>query len=265
MSGFAFQGTAYAEQGMTLSVNAAAGSTTISVSGYSAVSNNDITITVRAPNGNIVSIGQISPSSGGDYMTAIQVGGQQWKQDGMYTITVQQGNSIFYNLDVSVQIASGTTLETSVSESTLEDSSIFDFPTYPEETFGLTLVADIVPGSTTIGISGTTDRSNTAVTLTITAPNGNIVAIDQLMPNAGGDFTLDIGIGGSQWNQNGMYTITAQQGDRSSVYRDSVQVEVVDGFVIPEFGTIAALILAVAIISIIAVTAKTRLSLIPRY
>jgi predicted secreted protein with PEFG-CTERM motif len=35
--------------------------------------------------------------------------------------------------------------------------------------------------------------------------------------------------------------------------------------VIPEFGAIAALILAVAIISIIVVSTKTRLSLIPRY
>jgi predicted secreted protein with PEFG-CTERM motif len=35
--------------------------------------------------------------------------------------------------------------------------------------------------------------------------------------------------------------------------------------VIPEFGAIAALILAVAIISIIAVSAKTRLSIMPKF
>ena len=34
---------------------------------------------------------------------------------------------------------------------------------------------------------------------------------------------------------------------------------------IPEFGVIAAMILAVAIVSIIVVTAKTKLSLVPRY
>ncbi|MDX1533365.1 MAG: PEFG-CTERM sorting domain-containing protein [Nitrosopumilaceae archaeon] len=33
----------------------------------------------------------------------------------------------------------------------------------------------------------------------------------------------------------------------------------------PEFGTIAALVLAVAIVSIIAVTARSKLSVIPRY
>jgi predicted secreted protein with PEFG-CTERM motif len=43
----------------------------------------------------------------------------------------------------------------------------------------------------------------------------------------------------------------------------SEQIEIIGTFVIPEFGTIAAMILAVAIISIIAISAKSRLS-IPR-
>ncbi len=43
------------------------------------------------------------------------------------------------------------------------------------------------------------------------------------------------------------------------------EIEIFGTFAIPEFGTIAALILAVAIISIIAVTAKTRLNIIPKY
>jgi predicted secreted protein with PEFG-CTERM motif len=43
------------------------------------------------------------------------------------------------------------------------------------------------------------------------------------------------------------------------------EIEIIGTFVIPEFGTIAAMILAVAIISIIAVSAKSRLSIIPRY
>src|SRR3989344_3114408 len=43
------------------------------------------------------------------------------------------------------------------------------------------------------------------------------------------------------------------------------KIEVVGTFVVPEFGTIAVMILAVAIISIIAVSAKSRLSIMPRY
>jgi predicted secreted protein with PEFG-CTERM motif len=40
-------------------------------------------------------------------------------------------------------------------------------------------------------------------------------------------------------------------------------IEIIGTFVIPEFGTIAAMILVVAIISIIAISAKSRLSIIP--
>ena len=43
------------------------------------------------------------------------------------------------------------------------------------------------------------------------------------------------------------------------------QIEIIGTFVIPEFGTIAAMILAVAIISIVAISAKSRLSIPSRY
>jgi len=43
------------------------------------------------------------------------------------------------------------------------------------------------------------------------------------------------------------------------------KIEIHGSWAIPEFGVIAAMILAVAIVSIIVVTAKTRLSLVPRY
>jgi len=42
------------------------------------------------------------------------------------------------------------------------------------------------------------------------------------------------------------------------------RIEIVGSHVVPEFGTIAMIILAVAIVSIIAITAKTKISLIPR-
>ena len=42
-------------------------------------------------------------------------------------------------------------------------------------------------------------------------------------------------------------------------------IEIVGSHVVPEFGTIAMIILAVAIISIIAITAKTRTTLIPKF
>jgi len=42
------------------------------------------------------------------------------------------------------------------------------------------------------------------------------------------------------------------------------KIEIVGSHVVPEFGTIAMIVLAVAIVSIIAITAKTKTSLIPK-
>jgi len=267
LSGFAFQDFAYAETGMEVSVNADEGSTTISVSGHTSVGNNDITIMVKAPNGNIISVAQISPDANGDFMTDIQGSAQLWNQDGMYTISVKQGSSTLYSFSLSVEVTGGTTAATSVSESTLESGTpgIVDIPTGEAKTIsGLTITDNSVLGSTTISISGHTDRTNNDVTVRVQAPNGNIVSVSQISPDANGDFIIDIEVGGQLWSQNGMYSIDVQQGE-SSNYKDSVDVEIIDGAVIPEFGTIAALILAVAIISIIAVSAKTRLSIMPKY
>ena len=42
------------------------------------------------------------------------------------------------------------------------------------------------------------------------------------------------------------------------------EIEIIGTFVVPEFGTIAVMIFAIAVISIIAVSAKSRLSIMPR-
>ena len=47
-------------------------------------------------------------------------------------------------------------------------------------------------------------------------------------------------------------------------YNGTEEIEIIGTFVIPEFGTIAAIILAVAITSIIVLSAKTKLSIMPK-
>ena len=47
-------------------------------------------------------------------------------------------------------------------------------------------------------------------------------------------------------------------------YNGSEEIEIIGTFVIPEFGVIGVLVLALAIITIIAVTSKSRLSIIPK-
>ena len=126
---------------------------------------------------------------------------------------------------------------------------------------GMSLSADCSGSS--CDISGTTDRTDQDATMTVRASNGNLVSVDQLSAS-GGSFETTIEVGGPLWSQDGMYEISAHQGAASS-HQKSAEVEIVDGHVIPEFGVIAAMILAVAIVSIIVVTSKTKLSLVPRY
>ena len=128
---------------------------------------------------------------------------------------------------------------------------------------GLTIEADAVEGSTTITITGHATSTISPVIIKVSAPNGNVVAIDQLNPDSDGSFTSTIGVGGPMWKQDGIYTIDASQGT-NSMNKASVEVEIADGAVVPEFGTIASLILVVAISSIIVLSAKGRLSFTPR-
>ena len=128
---------------------------------------------------------------------------------------------------------------------------------------GLTIEADAVEGSTTITITGHATSTISPVIIKVSAPNGNVVAIDQVNPDSDGSFTSTIGVGGPMWKQDGIYTIDASQGT-NSMNKASVEVEIADGAVVPEFGTIASLILVVAISSIIVLSAKGRLSFTPR-
>jgi predicted secreted protein with PEFG-CTERM motif len=129
--------------------------------------------------------------------------------------------------------------------------------------YGLAIEADAVEGSTTITITGHATSSNIPVIIKAVAPNGNVVAIDQINPDSDGSFTSTIGVGGPMWKQDGMYEITASQGSATQ-NQASVVVEIADGAVVPEFGTIASLILVVAISSIVVLSAKGRLSFTPR-
>ncbi len=129
---------------------------------------------------------------------------------------------------------------------------------------GFEISAKALEGSDTITVTGTAVSRDTDITFSIHSPNGNLVSVEQISANADGQFTVVIKTGGPLWTQDGVYTVTANQGI-SSEFQDSVEVEIIGGKVIPEFGTIAAMILAVSIISIIVISSKSRLSVMPRF
>ena len=250
--------------GMSITATADQGSDTITVTGTTVSSYTDITFLVTSPSGNnVVEIRQVTPDDNGDFTATFKVG-PTWNEDGFYSITAQQGESSIYTLTALVEVTNGMAEETSYTESTLVKEGFLTIQTNVVRDVGLEISADAVLGSTTITITGTTDRMSEGITLTVTAPNGNIVSIDQVSPGINGEFTSVFTTGGPLWKQDGFYTVTAHQNDNPR-YNASVEVDIQDGVVIPEFGTIAAMILAVAIISIIAISAKSRLSIIPRY
>ena len=242
--------------GMSLSADCSGSS--CAISGDTDRSDQDATMVVTASNGNIVTVGQLS-TSGGHYSTSLNVSGLD---DGSYTIAVNQGSSSKYNLSVDVDVSGGSSSSSASVSNMVAAAEDGVEETEAASVSGLQLTAGGMEGSTTIDVSGTTDRSGD-ITLTVTAPNGNIVTVSQISPS-GSSFATTITTGGALWSQDGMYTIKAVQGAASN-YQVSAEVEVIDGHVIPEFGVIAAMILAVAIVSIIVVTAKTKLSLVPRY
>jgi len=246
--------------GMSISARASEGSDTISINGHTKSSVTDITFTVISPSLNVVSSDQLTPDKNGDFATEFKV--PMWKENGFYTIKAEQSpyGSSLYKMSLRVEVINGMTSETNVSQSTLEEGFVEPTPTVRK-----TLVireANSMAGSNTIKISGITDSAN-SITLKVIAPNGNVIVVDQFVPNlnANGHFTKEIITGGALWKQDGNYTIVAQQGNDKS----SIEVGIENGLVIPEFGTIAVMILAVAIISIIAVSAKSKLSIMPRY
>jgi len=241
-----------------MSLSAECSGSTCAINGNTDRTDQDATMVISNGNG-IHGVDQLS-TSGGSFSTALNVSNLD---DGTYTIAVNQGSSSKYGLTVDIEVSNGSSSSSvSVTNIVGESEDSVTTTAVTESAGGLSLTAGGMEGSTTIDVSGTTDRSGD-IGLTVTAPNGNIISIDQISPS-GGSFATTITTGGALWSQDGLYTIKAVQGTASN-YQVSAEVEVVDGHVIPEFGVIAAMILAVAIVSIIVVTAKTRLSLVPRY
>lgn len=126
------------------------------------------------------------------------------------------------------------------------------------------ILANAVQGDTDIKITGKTVWTDRDVTLKVTSPNGNLITVAQVSPSSNGAFSTTIKIGGPLWNEDGMYTVTAFQGD-SSELKDTVKVDIAKGMVVPEFGTIAAMILVVSMLALIVFSAKSRLSVTPRF
>jgi len=208
-----------------------------------------VTLIVTSSTNNIVTIDQLSVDNNGMFSTTLSTAGSLWKYDGVYTIKVQYGGEAVNN-KVLVQLTGGILSESTISEPLVQCGASELSTTRACVPFSLT-------GATVTGASFSSETNSLTVkissfddgTLTVNPSSDAIRGIFMvLVDNQEWD---DVDINGNE------VTVMFPAG--------TAEIEIIGTFAIPEFGTIAALILAVAIISIIAVSAKTRLSVMPKF
>jgi predicted secreted protein with PEFG-CTERM motif len=246
---------------------------TISISGEikNIALGNQLSIVIQAPNGNIVALDQITVGSDKQFSTEIKLGGKLMKEEGTYTIKVTQdknnqvttsfefgGGSSSNELDIIIDssITATTVTATTVTATTVTVQDSIDLISY-EITNGkiINIMTDMDAKSLLIDIEAWDDGS-----ITLTIPRSVLDA----KINDGDDDEFFVLVDGEEVDFEEITTLT----DRTLIIEFSAgteTIEIIGTFVIPEFGTIAAMILAVAIISIIAISAKSRLSIVPRY
>ena len=247
----------------------------ISVSGEikNMIASNQISLIIQSPNGNLVVLDQMTVGSDKQFNTEIKLGGKLMKQEGTYTIKVQYGEeSITTSFEFGgvVSLALNELEEDIVEDIVIEDPGIInsnitattitiqdstDLIYYQIVNAKLiNVIPDMDAVSLLIYIQTTDDGS-----ITLTIPRS---ILDATIDN--GDDEFFVLVDGEEVDFEEITTLI----DRTltiNFLAGTEQIEIIGTFVIPEFGTIAAMILAVAIISIIAISAKSRLSIVPRY
>ena len=210
-----------------------------------------ITLTVISPLNSIVAIDQLTVAEDGSFETTLNTAGAMWKYDGTYTIKVNYGTAEKSNtakVELSGGVAYTPNYETSVPAKQCGASE-------------LSADGQCIPFSISGGMvtSATLNTNDNSIVIMINAEDDGTLTVTPSKTVQDGIFMVLVD--GEEWDDieivANKVTIMFPAGAET--------IEIIGTFVIPEFGTIAAMILAVAIISIIAVSAKSRLSIIPRY
>ena len=233
-----------------------------------------LTLMIINPNGNIVSLAQMEVDSDNKFSTKITLGGPLMKNAGTYTIKIVQDE----NNQGLTSFEFGGVVD--MPENELEQVIVEDM--MEEEV----VIVDSILTTTTVTVQDSIDLVSyeiingkiinvipdlDAVSLLIHIETVDDGSITLTIPRSVLDATINDGddeffvlVDGEEVDFEEITTST----DRTLTIEflaGSEQIEIIGTFVIPEFGTIAAMILAVAIISIIAISAKSRLSIQSRY
>jgi len=264
---------------------------TISISGeikYLALGD-QLTILITSPNGNIAEIDQVTAGTDKKFNTKITPNGAYWKIPGTYVVLVTQdeNNQATTSFEFSGAVNSSTNeLDEAVVEDAVIEDAVIEDAVIEDAVIKDIAVVDSVVTATTVTIQDSTDLISYEITnakLINVIPDLDAVslliyiqAIDDgsitlTIPRTVLDASINDGddeffvlVDGEEVDFEEITTLT----DRTLTIEFSAgteQIEIIGTFVIPEFGTIAAMILAVAIISIVAISAKSRLSILSRY
>ena len=256
---------------------------TISVSGEieNMIASNQISLIIQSPNGNLVALDQMTIGSDKQFSTEIKLGGKLMKQEGTYTIKVQYGEQ---SITTSFEFGGVTDMPENELAETIVEDTVED--TVEDIVMEDSVIVDSIVTATTLTIQDSTDLISYEITngkITNVIPDLDAVSLlIDIEAIDNGAITLTIPRSVLDSTINGSDDEFFVLVDGEEVYFEEIttstdrtltieflagteQIEIIGTFVIPEFGTIAAMILAVAIISIIAISAKSRLSIVPRY
>ena len=209
-----------------------------------------VTVIVTGATG-VVTIEQLTPSSDGSFSLSVNTASPLMKYDGEYKIKATYGDAGIN--DVIVVTLEGGLVKQAPSHSGHEEGH--------HEAADFTKQLDYnISGGMVESITATGDDS-LLVSIHMADDNGELtitLSEDIITPFNDGSFFVLV---------NGEESDDAHQmGNKLMIPFDATttDIEIVGTHVVPEFGTIAMIVLAVAIVSIIAVSAKSRLSIMPR-
>lgn len=120
-----------------------------------------------------------------------------------------------------------------------------------------------------ITISGTvTDQLNVPISIVIKDSSKHVVLIGQISPGADNTYSTQVTAGGSLWTSTGQYEIDVTYASKDRTANTTFQftstpataTNGTTGNVIPEFGIIAPIILAIAMFSVLFYTKSRKIS-----
>ncbi len=215
-----------------------------------------VTLRVIAANGNIVTLDQIDVNADHTFSTELTSGGPLWKSTGEYTVMVQFG-SASRTSEITFQFGGSS------------GNGGTGGPSGPRIEIGNTgtMIGYTITGGSVISIIEDFESHSLIVSISTTSDGELVITLPRNVIDAktgDSDDTFFVLIDGEEAEFD--ETTTSTDRTLTIPFPDgSEEIEIIGTFVIPEFGTIAALILAIAIISIIAVSSKTKLSILPKY